>query len=702
MQQGASAAWRLWRTALDGAEAHLAAGDVDALAWAAVGFGLGIAAWFSLADARQWLGWVAGGLGLACAAGLIRRWPRLGRALMAMALMAAAGCLTIWAKSALVGARPIARPMTGRLVGTVLAREDLPDGEVRLRLAARIATAGPVIGVRLTAPAGVATADLAEGAEVAGVVRLVPPPPPVVPGARDAARESWFAGINAWGKAYGAMCVSRPPRRPDALATLRRDLNAHILAAVPGSAGGIAATLVTGDRHGVSFADQAAMRDAGLTHLLAISGLHVSAMVAGTYFVVFRLLALIPWLALRMRVPLLAAGAAALSGMGYTALTGAHLPTVRACAGALLLLAAMALGRRAISVRLLAIAGLVVMLAWPEAVIGPSFHLSFGAVLALIAWHESAPALALRRRREEARWRAALRRAASGLIGAVILNLALMPIAITHFHRAGAYGALANLVAIPLVTLLVMPLTALALALDAIHSGWPLWGLVGWLLDALLWLTREITAQPGAAAQLPMPPGSAYGLFLAGGLWLGLWRGWARLAGLGVAVLGAALIACQPPPDLLVGGDGRTIGVTVGNGAFLVISNQPSRVARRQLTETAGYAGEGAPLPLAPDARCNADFCWFIITRGSQRWRLLIARNANLTPATALAPVCAAADIVVAPGPLPAVCRPRRLRLDHAILAQTGGLALDLRHGAIASVAQSEGAHPWWPAASTQ
>src|SRR5690606_37689655 len=133
------------------------------------------------------------------------------------------------------------------------------------------------------------------------------------------------------------------------------------------SVGGIAATLVSGDRGGIAEQDAQAMRDAGLAHLLSISGLHVGAVIGAAYLIAVKLLALWPWLALRVRMPIVGSAIGALAGIGYTLLTGAEVPTVRSCVGAVLVLLALALGREALSLRILATAAFVVLLLWPEA-----------------------------------------------------------------------------------------------------------------------------------------------------------------------------------------------------------------------------------------------------------------------------------------------------------------------------------------------
>ncbi|NWP05556.1 competence protein ComEC, partial [Escherichia coli] len=136
------------------------------------------------------------------------------------------------------------------------------------------------------------------------------------------------------------------------------------------------------------------------------------------------------------RLPLVAAGAGALAAIGYTWLTGAEVPTIRSCVAALLVLLALSLGREAITLRLVAAGAMLVLLLWPEALAGASFQLSFAAVTAIVALHESRYMHRWFGKREEGRGAALLRGAGSLLLTGVVVELALMPIGLFHFHQA--------------------------------------------------------------------------------------------------------------------------------------------------------------------------------------------------------------------------------------------------------------------------
>ena len=399
---------------------------------------------------------------------------------------------------------------------------------------------------------------------------------------------------------------------------------------------------------------------------------------------------------LRVRLPLLAAGTSALTGVGYTLLTGAEVPTVRSCLGALLVLVALALGREPLSLRMVAVAAFIVMVFWPEAVVGPSFQMSFAAVIAIVVLHDCGPVRAFLAPSEEPWWQGLLRRLAMLVLTGVVIELALMPIGLFHFHRAGVYGALANVIAIPLTTFVSMPLIALALLFDTVGAGAPFWWLAGLSLEGLLALAHWTAAMPGAVTSLPSMGRGAFALFIAGGLWLALWQGRVRLWGLAPAALGLALLGGVRAPDVLVSGDGRHVGITGAGKELLVLRETRSSFARDNLTELAGMAGETRALADWPNARCNADFCAVSLERGGRIWRFLIARGKDLVEERALAAACERVDVVIAERRLPGSCRPRWIKADRAMLDRTGGLAFDLSEPDLRTVAQDQGAHGWW------
>ncbi len=667
--------------------------------WLPVMLGAGIALWFLLLRAELWLAAGFGGLAVAAAALAIGRGGRASFAVAIGVVALVTGMVAVGWRAERVAAPVLARPAIVRFTARVERIEPLAARElVRLTLAPvgkatdgreHSVTLPPRIRVNLT------EADMPVGLGDGGVIqlgaRLMPPPDAAVPGAYDFARVAWFAGIGATGRGFAPVKVVAPGRERSGL---RAALSRHITTRLAGSAGGVAAALATGDTGAIAEADAEAMRAAGLAHLLSVSGLHITAVVGATMVLVLRLLAAIPPLGLRVRLPLVAAAAGAAAAVGYTLLTGAEVPTIRSCVAALLVLAALALGREAMTLRLVAAGALVVLLLWPEALAGPSFQLSFAAITAIVALHEH-PALRRFAERRPEDWRRRLGRNLAMLLATgVVVEAALMPIAVYHFHRAGLYGAIANIVAIPLTTFVIMPLELVALLLDTVGGGAPLWWLTDRALALLLWLARTVAAAPGATTAWPAMPDGAFALMVIGGLWLALWQTRIRRLGLIPLLWGLAWAMMTPAPDLLVTGDGRHAAVRTATGDIAMLRDRAGDYMRDVMAANGG-ADDPVLLGEIPAARCTRDLCLAEVVRGDHRWRILMTRSTYMVDARAFIAACRAADIVVSERRLPRGCVPRWLKLDRAMLARTGGVAVTLATGRVVTVRRAGDEHPW-------
>lgn len=685
------------REALAGVERFLEAERAQLPPWLAVGLGLGIAAWFTLDDPRGWAAFLCISAALALG-GFVVGTGRAGRALGWFALAALIGCAVVWIRAERVRAPRLERPLVTEFTARIERVEHLAaKGTERLTLAPA-AQAGLPPRVRLTIDRDDAPAGLAPGAMIRARGRLAPPPPMALPGTYDFARDAWFKRIGAVGKALGPVTVIEAAEARG-LERARDSLRTHITASLPERSAGIAIALATGDQNSVTQDDADAMRRSGLTHLLSVSGLHIAAAVAAAMLLTLKLLALSERLALRFNLVLVAAAVAAAAGVGYTLLTGAQVPTVRSCVAALLVLAGIALGREAISIRLIAVGALVVLLFRPEALAGASFQMSFAAVTSIVALHSTQWSRRLFERRDDgsmvrlARWFGAM--VATGLV----VEFALIPLALYHFHRAGLYGVGANIVAIPLTTFVIMPLEAGALLFDAVGLGKPLWLLCGWSIDALLGLAHAVANAKGAVTMLPSMPNWAFALMVCGGLWLCLWQGRIRLLGLVPAMFGAVGAAAAPTPALLVTGDGRHVAV-ISDGRPHMLRERTGDYVRSLLGEAAGYDGEPLLLGSERFSTCSRDSCVAVFGgegEGAGRsWSLLATRSSQRIDWQRLIVACAAADIAVSERWLPDACKPRWLKLDRAELARTGGVAIFAgAQPRIETVAERVGAHPW-------
>lgn len=661
--------------------------------WVPVALGTGIVAWFQLPNPRAWIGVIM--LGVACAGcgvalGLARR---LGRVMCVAGLLVSLGCSLAWVRASSVAAPVLARPVVAQFSGTVTQIE-VQGARDRVRLTLAPNDPGLPPAIRVNVDTKDAPMGLVAGEQVRLRARLLPPPGPALPGGYNFARSAWFQQLGATGRAFGPVARIGPlPAQRD---TWHDRLTRLLLKRMPGSPGGIGASFISGDRGAISPADENSMRASGLTHLVSVSGLHITVAVTGTLLLTLRLLAFFPFIALRVPVMTVAAIAGALLGIFYTIITGAEFPTIRSCVAALLVIAGIVLGREAITLRLVATGALVILLLWPEALMGPSFQLSFIAVTSIIAYNEHPFARRLSTARDgEGLWHRLGREGLALVVTGLVVEAALAPIAFFHFHRSGIYGAFANLIGIPLTTFFIMPMEALGLIFEPTGLSAPFWWCANLGLHILIGLSDRVAALPGAVTMLPEVPLGAFALVSYGGLWLMLWRTRARFMGLVPVGIGLAWAIMMPTPDLLITGDGRHMLLHTQGRQFEMLRDRAHDFVRTQMAERVGYNGPLSALDDDPRARCNDDLCLVRIDRGGRTWSILATRSTYRLPWEALVRTCSAVDIVVSDRYLPSACHPRWIKADRGFMRQSGGLAIDLAHPQARQTLTPDDEHPW-------
>jgi len=539
--------------------------------WLPVCMTAGNAAYFAaLSEPPLWLGaavFVVAGV----AALLLRRVLPLRALLLALA---AAGLGFAAAQVATARAPPpMAVPRRAALVsGTVRAVEPLPEG-------VRITVERPAFGdgaaearavrirLRPEDPANPVTGD-----SVRLKARLGAPNPPAYPGGWDLQRDAFFSGLGAYGYALNRIAIvahADPSGLARTLQALRESIAARIAAVLDGADGAICATLLTGSPAAIPTADRAAFRDSGLAHLLAIAGLHIG-IVMGLIFGLVRVaLALSERASLHWPCKSIAAVAALAAGGGYMLLTGGHVPIIRAFAMACLVTLGVLVGRRALSLRGLALAMATLLLLAPEQAMGVSFQMSFSAVLALISGYDALrPALQRLHARDSWR-RRVLGHVAALAITSALAGTASAPFAAYHFGQVQLYNVLANVAAVPLTAFWVMPLGLLSLALMPAHLEFLALVPMGWGAGAILWIGRTVSALPAATLMVPHMPDWGLACVALGMAWLGIFRTRARVAGIPVLLLGLASPALVRPPDILLSADGRLAAIHAGSDMFV-------------------------------------------------------------------------------------------------------------------------------------
>lgn len=667
--------------------------------WLPVLLGCGIGVYFTLSFEPPPA--IAAG-GLAVALGLRLTAPaRLGGRLLTGGMLAIAiGFAVTQLRSAMVEAPVLTRPtgvvmisgwiedveQRGNRAYRVIVRPVRIDGlEQDMPRRVRVRVQGSADGIRIGAPVRVQA-------------RLSPPPLPALPGDYDFARRAYFQRIGAVGSSQSVL-MPAPDLGPPPLSiaiwapgeNLRRIVAERIQAVLRGDRAAITIALIQGDQGGISERAMSTMRDSGLAHILSISGLHMAIMAGALFWAIRALLALSPLAAQLYPVRALAAVFACLGALFYLMLSGWQVPAVRSFVMIAIMFLAIVLARPALSLRNVALAALLLLVLRPENLLDVSFLMSFAATTGLVALYEQIGER--RRTRIEPPEPAGPLRRFAQLIGADILTtlvagLSVAPLGAYFFHNVQHYSVLGNLLALPIVSLWLMPLVLIVLLAMPLGMEAPPLQAMAYGVDALLAIGGWVAGLPGAISAIPAMPLAAVVLMMLGALWLALWRLPWRWLGLVAIGLGCWKAVDRRPPDILVGRDGEALAIRLDNGQLSALAG---RRGTYELTRWLEHDGDRRGVTVASDGKgfhCDEIGC--------------SARIKDLTVAYVADPgklrgTCAKADIVVVRFPRARACLQGHLVIDLADLRQNGTHLVYITGGQLdlATLGAYRGARPW-------
>jgi competence protein ComEC len=586
-----------------------------------------------------------------------------------------------------------------QVAGVLRAVEMLPEGRRITLEAVRLdASDTPLrrflrVRLRRDDPIAVATGDTIR---VRALVRA--PGPPAYPGGWDLQRDAFYAGLGGSGFALGpAELLSRgTPAAPLRLVQrLREVIAARVAAEIPGSAGAFAVTLLTGFQNSMPADDHDAFRASGLAHLLAVAGLHIGIVMGFAMLLARTALAASEHASLFWPAKQLAAITALLAGLGYALLTGLHVPIQRSFLMACLFTLAVLAGRRAVSLRSLAVAATVLMLVEPQEVPGVSFQMSFSAVLALISGYA-----ALRPWLQRLRGKSFGRRFGGYLLAlaltSALAGTASAPFGAYHFGRVQVYFVLANMLAVPLTAVWVLPAGLLSLPLMPFGLEFLLLKPMGWGAEAVVWVARTTAALPYATVDAPHCPAWGLAVLSLGMAWVGLWRTRLRLAGVAAIALGLVSPALVRPPDMLVSADARLIAVRTDAGVWLQSTSGASRFTRDAWLQY-WSAGPAHPIPTEGSTAdgaiaCRAEQC--LLRPHPDMPAAMLVRGAAHPDG------CAVASVIVSAEPARRLCpKPWPKLVDRFTVWRDGAVAiwLDADGARVLTDRAERGVRPWVP-----
>jgi len=553
------------------------------------------------------------------------------------------------------------------------------------------------------------TPDAAAGDYVRLKARLLPPSHAVLPGGYDFARDAFFAGVGAVGSTLGAIDVLPPPgdasfrqRFAAAIDHARNRLAVRVDRIIGGDEGAIAAAMVTGKRDFLSSDAKDLIREAGIFHIITISGVQMT-LVAGIFFVVTRrLMALSPTLALNYPIKKWAAGAAMAGSLLYDVATGSRVGTERALVMTLIVLGAVILDRRALTMRNLAFAIFAIIVIEPEAILGVSFQLSFAAVAALVAVMEARlagmerdpdPFLPQRGRPPPpALLSEILHRPLALLFATACATSATASFMAYHFHDLSPYVLIGNPLTLSVIEFFAVPGALVGAALYPLGLDAPVWLYVGLGIKFILWVARFIAEAPGSTVHLRAFAPFALPFLALAVMSATIWRTWVfRLSAVPFAAIGLIGAFSGPHYDVIVAPSGDQAAVRDADGNLMIVGKRFNAFAAEQWL-TANGDGRDPAQARDPDAPCDRLACVAALPEG-ESLSLVLDR-------LAFDEDCGRAEIVVSALSAPGDCGAKFV-LDEKALAKLGAVGLtwsDEKGFALTADRTTEQNRPWSPA----
>jgi competence protein ComEC len=644
--------------------------------WLPVAMGIGVLLYFA-ADEEPSL-W-APLLGFAVFSGLafVARHRIIPFCAMVACSAVMAGFLSMTWRTTLMDAPKLERPLIGLVSGHV---ESLDLRRQGARLLIRVGSVEGLAPEKTPRYVRVTTRwrpTASAGDFISVKSRLLPPPEAARPGGYDFSREAFFRGIGGVGSTLSPVIpATMQPKAPFSTRLFahidhaRNGLTERIALIIGGEAGALSAALVTGKRDLISEPTNEALRAAGLYHIVSISGLHM-VLAAGVFFWLARTgLALVPGLALRWPIKKIAAAFAMLGASAYCIFTGSEVATQRSLVMVLVMLGAVLVDRPALALRNLAISAILILLIEPETLVGPSFQMSYAAVLGLVAaaewWRETGRDYVATNSRG-GRIAVSVLLWAAGLIATTLIaTLATAPFSSYHFQRFNPYGIIGNALALPFVSMIVMPAAVLGVLLRPFGLDGFVWSIMGYGTHAVVSVAQAVAAWPGSVRGHAAFDLGALFLIAFGLIWLCVWRTRLRILAVLPILTGTAVAMTAKPQDLFIDRSGSGAAFRMSDGRLALVG-RPSRFVTSFWLQADGDTRAPSDVSLKAGSACDKLGCIGFAAAGRS--------IAVVTDAMAFLEDCRRADVIITPLDAPGWCQARHV-FDRKRLRESGSVSL--------------------------
>lgn len=420
---------------------------------------------------------------------------------------------------------------------------------------------------------------LMTGNKISVFTFLNPTPPSVLPGGYDFALYNYFSSIGAVGY------VLKSPQLLEKgtsnigikIQNLRHAIYTRLISVMGDNAGNFASAILIGESKGLNREIMQNMRYAGISHILCVSGLHLS-LVASLLFISSRfLLNLSNSIAFRMDIKLISAVISLIGSFLYLMLSGMQIAATRAFVMTSIFILSVIIGRSPYPLRSIAIAAGVILATNPEYIMHPSFQLSFVAVLSLITGFE----IYMKNKQILGDSKGIIASIKiylfANIYSSLLASLATTPIVIYHFYISSNYSVLSNLLAVPVMSFFIMPISIISLILMPFGMDYYLLKILEYVINIIINFADIVVQLPGSILYFGyITPWSLF-IYMVGLFWLTLWQKKWRHIGWLILTFSIILMFKSPKPDVIFDHNNNILGIKNADGKLEIHGKRVSK-----------------------------------------------------------------------------------------------------------------------------
>lgn len=394
------------------------------------------------------------------------------------------------------------------------------------------------------------------GDEISIMANINKPPAQITQDGYDFALRSYFEQIGAVGYAISEAKILKKAKNNNIMSKVgkfRSKMLSDINGIIGPKTGNIASALMIGEYNGIEEKILTNMRIAGISHILSVSGMHLSLMAMICYFASRIIINLLYSYTAKLHSKKIASIIALLGSFAYLLISGLQVAAIRSFIMVAMTIFAVMFDRINSAMRSIFLAGLLILIISPQNILNPSFQMSFAAVIALIASYSYYISKFPMQDNIYSKIRLYF---ISTTFSSIIAGAATAPYVIYHFNQFSTYSVLANLLAVPLTSFIIMPCVILGFILYPLNLLKLALIPMSWAISKMIVIADYISGLPYASINIPHMSTLTLALISIGGLIYCLFKDHYRLFGVIPMIIGVVLMIAAPRPILII--DGKT------------------------------------------------------------------------------------------------------------------------------------------------